>query len=407
MTDETPKRVRIRGIYTTALTQLCLEAGWDVVDASGPITRRFDAEFEAAAHDVTISTTDNRQGVGIAGTPEAVDVASELVESVGIDTLLWRDPTPENAIFDGRVTETLGSGAVLTLGEREAFLPFRAVDGRVDSGDTLRVQVKTAAAPWGSDRPLVGTDIEVAGGLLTLRPGSGEPTVDSRDDSAARELLGMVELLNIDAPDDWRLRWHHAATEASMDELQAAVERAAERVDALSTELGGEPEGGIDAAGDSPGLLAAPAAGAWAWFGRSSRFELDAIRRDVTPTMTGHHRIKAGSTEASAGVDFVEALCSLEDAGFPFETVADVFGPVEGDLVEIGHGKPAGHYISLGSGTVTDRDDESITLRRELSGGGSYDGLGVPREAGDTATTTPSERAGGGIRRSTATAKAR
>jgi len=104
--------------------------------------------------------------------------------------------------------------------------------------------------------------------------------------------------------------------------------------------------------------------------------------------MPGHHRIKAGSADASVGVDFVEALCSLDDSAFPFETVADVFGPNEGDSVEIGHGKPAGHYISLGAGTVTGRDDDSITVRRELSGGGTYDGLGVDREAGDTATTT-------------------
>jgi len=386
--SESAPRVRIRGIYTTALTQLCLNKDWPVVDASQPIRRRFDADFETAAPDVTISTTDDRQGVGIAGAPGAVDAASELVDAVGIDTLVWADPAPTGAIFDGRVTDTLGSGAVVDLGESEGFLPFRAVDGRVDEGDTVRVQVTEAAAPWSGDRALLGAEIEVAGGLVTLRPGSGEPTVDSRDESAARELLGMVELMDIAPPDGWRLRWQHAATEASMDELKAALERTADRADALSTELDGELAAGLEPAGDSPARLAAPAAGAWAWFGRESRFELDEIRRNVTTTMPGHHRIKAGSAEASAGVDFVEALCSPDDDAFPFETVADVFGPQEGESVEIGHGKPAGHYISLGSGTVTDRDAESITVRRELSGGGTYDGLGVDRERGDTATTT-------------------
>jgi len=389
MSDQTnPPRVRIRGIYTTALTALCLDDGWPVVDASGPIERRFDTEFETAPHDVTISTTDDRQGVGLAGSPAAVEAASELVGAVGLDTLVWSDEAPAGAIFDGRVTDTLGSGAVVDLGDAEGFLPFRAVDGRIDDGDMVRTQVTDSAPPWRSDRPLLDTDIELAGGLLTLRPGEGEPTVNSRDESAARELLGMVELLDIAAPDGWRLRWQHAATEASMDELKAALERTADRAAALSAELGGNPVGGIGSAGDSIARLAAPTAGAWAWFGRESRFELDERRREVTTTMVGHHRIKAGSADASAGVDFVEALCSPENGEFPFETVADVFGPNRGDSVEIGHGKPAGHYISLGSGRVTERDAESITLRRELSGGGSYDGLGIPRERGDTATTT-------------------
>jgi len=396
MSNEPTKTVRIRGIYTTALTQLCLTHDWQVVDASGPIDRRFDEEFETAAPAATVETTDDRQGIGIAGRQEAVDQLADLAASVGLDCLRWADPAPEGAIFDGRVTDTLGSGAVVDLDGSEGFLPFRSVDGRLDSGDTVRVQVTQSAPPWSDDRPLLGTELAVSGGLVSLRPGSGEPTVDSRDESAARELLGMVDLLGVEPPAGWRLRWHHAATEASMAELEAAVDRLKTTVAELSAQLGDEQSadglsGGIEAAdeSDSPRRVAAPAAGAWLWFGRESRFGLDELRREVTTTMPGHHRIKAGSAGASAGVDFVEALCSLDgDSELPFETVADVFGPNEGDSVAIGHGKPAGHYISLGSGTVTDRDQESITLRRELSGGGSYDGLGVPREAGDTATTT-------------------
>ncbi|WP_253736352.1 DUF402 domain-containing protein [Halohasta salina] len=387
-TSDSPHRVRIRGIYTTALTQRCLDAGWQVVQASGPIERRFDEAFGTDAHDVAIETTADRQGVGVHGAPAAVDAAAELVGDVGIDALRWADPAPVGAVFDGQVTDTTGRGAVVDLGDCEGYLPFRRVDGHVETGDSVRVQVEEAAAPWTDDRPLVDTTIEVAGGLVTLVPGDGEPTVDTRDESAARELVGMTDLLGVEAPDGWRIRWTHAATEASMDALEAALDRTADRAADLTASLGtGGLDGGLAAAGDAPDELAAPAAGAWIWFGRESRFGLDEIRRAVTTTMPGHHRIKAGSSDASAGVDFVEALCA-PDGAFPFETVADTFGPAEGDDVEIAHGKPAGHCISLGSGTVTDRDAESLTVRRSLSGGGTYDGLGVDREHGDTATTT-------------------
>ncbi|MFD1643213.1 DUF402 domain-containing protein [Halohasta litorea] len=399
-TDDTPTatnaaadthRARIRGIYTTALTQRCLTAGWQVVDASGPIERRFETSFETGPADVAIETTDDRQGVGLQGTPAAVDAATDLVGSVGIDTLGWADPAPEGAVFDGRVAETSGRGAVVDLGDCEGYLPFRGVDGHLDSGDSVRVQVQEAAPPWDDDRPLLSTTIEVSDGLVTLIPEAGEPTVDTRDEAAARELVGMTELLGVEAPDGWRIRWAHAATEAGMATLETVLDRTADRAAALTSKLDADDvSGGVDAAGDAPAELAAPAAGAWLWFGRESRFALDEIRRDVTTTMPGHHRIKAGSNGASAGVDFVEALCS-PSGEFPFETVADTFGPAVGDEVEIAHGKPAGHCISLGSGTVIERDSESLTLRRELSGGGTYDGLGVPRQAGDTATTTVRE----------------
>jgi Ribonuclease G/E len=110
--------------------------------------------------------------------------------------------------------------------------------------------------------------------------------------------------------------------------------------------------------------------------------------------MAGHHRIKAGSTEASAAVAFVEAVCDPDgvvESGFPFETVVRQFGPAENDGVRIVHGKPDGSRIMLGEGVVTDRDGSSITVRREMTSGGTYDALGVERRAGDIAITKLTE----------------
>ena len=112
--------------------------------------------------------------------------------------------------------------------------------------------------------------------------------------------------------------------------------------------------------------------------------------------MPGHHRVKAGSASASAAVDFAEALCDPDpnepDAAFPFTVVRESFGPAEGDALRIEHGKPDGRLITLGEGTVTEVDaDGGVTVEREMSPGGSYDGLGGRREAGDVAVTSLSE----------------
>jgi hypothetical protein len=108
--------IRIRGIYATALTEQFLSAGHDIVDASPPIQRRFDATFESGPVDVSVYTTENRQGVGVTGTDTAVTEASDQIQDVGRDALGWDDPTPPGAVFDGRVTNTLGGGAVVDLG---------------------------------------------------------------------------------------------------------------------------------------------------------------------------------------------------------------------------------------------------------------------------------------------------
>ena len=390
-------RIRIRGIYTTAVTRLLLDADIAVVQASEPIRQRFDADFADTAHDATVAMTDGRQGVGIYGGPDAVAAVGDCLSGVARDTFAWEDPTPPGAVFDARVTETLGSGAVVDLGPAEGFLPYDATDAYLEAGDAHRIQVQESAPPWGDRRAELGTEIRAERGFAALVRGREGVTVDTRDDAAGRELAGMTDLLGIDLPDGWGLVWSHTATRAGMDALETALEGAVDRADALDAAL---DEDGASAAADAereptPQRVTAPDAGWWVWFGRESRGALDDARRRVTPTMPGHHRTKAASEAASTGVDLAEALCGSAlgadgDApdDFPFGVVTRQFGPAEGDTVAIHHGKPDGRAFPLGRGEVTEWDaDGTVEVTRTISGSGSYDALGTARDAGDTAVT--------------------
>ncbi|WP_049986379.1 DUF402 domain-containing protein [Halobellus rufus] len=401
-TDSDAPSIRVRGIYTTAVTRALLDAGFEVVQASEPIRERFDADFGDGAHEATVATTEDRQGVGISGDPAAVEAVDAELGEIARDTFGWADSTPSGAVFDATVRDTLGSGAVCDLGDAEGFLPYSETDDYVETGDQVRVQVRESVPPWGDRRPRLGTEIRASGGLATLVRGRDGVTVDTRDGAAGRELAGMTDLLSVAVPDGWGIEWAHAATRADMSTLEAALERAADRAEDLAAALADDEgegiRGGTDASASTasePTAIAAPAAGRWLWFGRESRFALDETRRAVTATMPGHHRTKAGSGSASAGVDLAEALCGgdglgteSDDGDFPFAVVSRQFGPVEGDTVEITHGKPDGRAFSLGSGEVTEWDvDGTVSVTRTLSGGGTYDALGTRREAGDTALT--------------------
>ncbi|MFB6220208.1 MAG: DUF402 domain-containing protein [Halolamina sp.] len=375
---------RVRGIYATALTRTLLDAGYGVVQGSPAIRERFDADLPAENHDIAIETTPDRQGVGLAGDPDAVPELRERLTDTAIDTLSWADPAPAGAVFDGHVAETLGDGAVVGLGDAEGFLPFRRTDSPIEEGDTVRVQVTEAARPWGTDRPVLDTapGFSVTAGLATLTKGRSGVRVAGGDDAAGRELARMTDLLSTGPPEGWGLEWHRDAREAGMDTLETALERARERADELEAALDTDPE--------PVRTVAMPSAGAWVWFGRDSRFALDEVRREVTATMPGHHRVKASTDAASAGVDFAEALCGdrLADQAFPFGVVTQQFGPREGDRIRIDHGKPAGERIVLGRGDVVEYDtDGTVAVERQMTAGGSYDALGIPREKGDTALT--------------------
>jgi hypothetical protein len=370
MTDR--DSVRIRGIYTTALTELLREE-YDVVQASPPIRKRFDADFEAAPADVTLRTTDDRQGVGVSGEDDAVVDVSDRLADLALDVFVWADPAPQGAVFQGVVEETLGSGAVVDLGETEGWLPYDRTEGYVEEGDTYRVQVAIPKPPWDDDRPSLATDLRVPGGLVELRR-NGSP---DRGETAR-----MADLLPVDPAEGWTPKWSRTADDASLDAMADALEAANDRAEDVMSAVAD-----FDA-DDAPGRIVAPEAGRWVWFGRETRFALDEYRRDVETTMPGHHRVKAATDRASAAVDFAEALCD-PSGEFPFDVTTRQFGPQEGDSLAISHGKPDGRNITLGRGEVVDWDPEgSITLEREMSGGGTYDALGVERHAGDIARTT-------------------
>ena len=321
--------VRIRGIYTTALTEL-LRDEHDIVSASPPIRERFDEQFPAAVDDVTIRTTDDRLGVGLAGQRDAVSEIRGRLEAIARDTLAWDAVAPKGAIFAGEVSETLGSGAVVDLGSVDGesvsgFLPYNRVDGYVDEGDRYRVQIATPAPPWDDRRPSLATDLRIPGGLVELRRGGGGST---------RETVMSA----------------------------------------------------IADAGDDLGPIVAPRSGAWLWFGRESRFELDDHRRAVETTMTGHHRTKAAAEAASAAVDFVEALCD-PTGEFPFEAVTDTFGPVAGD-----RSRSSGRWRVAAPTTPSASSESRATSRRRRSsrgGGGTRPSTKAPmaNAAGPTSTS--------------------
>ncbi len=373
--------VRVRGIYATALTAR-LD---DVVQASGPIQARFDGDLGPAPAAARVETTSDRQGVGVHGDPDRVGAVADSLTDVGIDTLAWASDLPAGGIYAGEVTETLGSGAIVEVGPGEGFLPYSSTSRRVEDGDRLRVQVRDPAPPWADRRPVLDTEIRVERGLLALRRGGSSDSIGGP---------ALADVLPSDPPEGWGADWAPLADEADLDHLSDALANVNARAEAVDDAL----DGAAPPDEHAPGAYWTGDATRWLWFGRESRFVLDEIRRGVTETMPGHHRVKAGTDAASAAVDFVEAVCP--DAGddatdgdaFPFDAVTRQFGPTEGDAVAIGHGKPEGQRIELGTAEVVERDpDGGLTLRREMTPGGTYDGLGVQRRAGDVAVTEITE----------------
>lgn len=369
--------VRIRGIYATALTQLLSATEgneYEIVQPSEPIEARFESSFADAPATVSVDATDDRLGVGVDSTDEAGRRAvTNAITDSGIDALSWIDPASTEAVFDGRVSDTTANGVVVDLGEEKGYLPFANTNDPVESGDQLRVQVETAVPPWDDDRPVLRCEIAVSNGFARLIRG---------ETTSASNAIDVTELLSTEPREGWAVRWSDRTSEANFDALTGALDDLNERADRI--------EHALDDDVGSPQRRVTTQSTAWVWFGRETRFGLDEHRRSVATTMDGHHRIKAGTDAASAAVDFTEAVCEPTDS-FPFDVTTRQFGPCVGDRIALRHGKPDGRCFDLGPGEITDHTDETITIERQMSPGGTYDALGVERRAGDVAVTKLTE----------------
>ncbi len=306
--------------------------------------------------------TRDREGVLVTGLSQGVDGVLEVLGEIGTDTMRWNARASRGAVREEPVIETTASGAIIGCEAMEVFLPFERSDTYIAEGDTVTVQVQDPRPPWSDHRPVAGTKRVIFGGLAHLERADGKSRADISNEEDANALIRETEVLPTEIPSGWRIRWQPSAIGASIDEKTSAVSELREKVSKYDQAVPVSPE-----------------SSSWLWFGRQSREALDGLREPYVATIPGHHRIKASTDTAGTAVDFIEGL-EMIPSQFPIETVFDVFGPQVGDSYQIDHGKPEGNRFTLGVGTVIDIDGDTVTVRREMTAGGEYDGLAVPQE---------------------------
>lgn len=122
-----------------------------------------------------------------------------------------------------------------------------------------------------------------------------------------------------------------------------------------------------------------------------SKARLDEHRRALTPTVKMHHFYKACGGFISSSVDMAENLVlrgrPIEEVETLFRRTVEPYLPFEGSELGIEHVKLLGPALSLGKAVIDEYDEAQIKYSREIRSGGTYDGLGVEREAGDRAIT--------------------
>ncbi|HDJ25993.1 MAG TPA: DUF402 domain-containing protein [Candidatus Bathyarchaeota archaeon] len=367
------RKVRIRGIYATALTKLLLDKGFVVVQPSLVIAERFKMVPIEEEPDVVISDRQDKHGVVLIGRSEHVDEVLDAIRSELYDAIIRRAPFEIWAVYKGLVVDY--GRRVIDIGSARGFL---ASDEEIGP-DEEEVLVQIVRVDGG--RPVLSRFPSLRGDFATLRP--LEPGIEvSGKVLDARRAKELIELAAKILPEGMGLKWRSTSARVGDEELVRDVEELLATWEGILRRF-------EEASG--PVKLAPGKAIVDVEFPLRAKGRLDELRSSVCPTLEGHHAFKTCGGELATSVEMAEKLLFQ---GMPREQVRSLFTevlkqrmPIAGSRLGLLHVKLDGTLLKLGEAEVLRADEglRQMLLLRTIRGRGFYDGLGVRKEPGDLA----------------------
>lgn len=371
-------KARVRGIYSTALTKLLLDNGFQIAEPSHSITERFGVKQNNDFPDLRIKDREDRQGVQIKGKAEPVGNFASVLRSLLEDAVTRRSPATINGVYKGSIKKNTAEDGSVWVDIGVAAGKLANEEAKNVKGRQVVVQVKRNQISV--KQPDLTTKIKTIGKYAILTPKSKVGvSLKIRDLQRRNRLYKLGEKL---ISKDFGIIWRSRAAEQPQEVLQKAVSCLAEERNRV-LELAKNAK--------SPGSLQQGDALMDVEFPALSKERLDEIRSSVVPTLEGHHQNKAWGGNVSSATDMAEKLLQEENPRHEVMTflkqIVERKNPTVGATIEIKHVKLSGRVFSLGQALVEKLDEQSICFRRVMKASGVYDGLGVHKEVGDIAVT--------------------
>jgi len=369
-------KAKVRGIYTTALTKLLIENGFEIIDPSKPIRERFGLAENTGFPNLKIKDRFDRQGVRAIGDREAIDRFREIVHHSLEDAITRKWPVSLDGIYKGRITGETGGFLLVDIGDAVGKLPKYEASSHEDKVVLVQVERKRI----GSKTPLLSTKMKILGRYaILINTNKIGVSLKIRDVKKRFELYQLGKEL---APAGWGIIWRKEAEFQPHETLEEEVKELIEKAERIMEKF---------ESADVPSIIFEGLYCMDIEFPALSKRRLDEIRGEVAVTLNGHHYYKACGGKVSSALEMAEKLLekgkSLKEVEPLFKKTVEGEYPIEGSPIKIEHVKLSGKILSLGRGIIEEINENNICFRRIFHKPGVYDGLGTRKEPGDTAIT--------------------
>lgn len=376
-------RVKVRGIYTTALTKLLLENGFQIVQPSQAIKNRFCIPDCDEPPDIEIKDRCDLQGVKAIGAAEAIDKFQSIMHAAFEDAITRKWNISVDGIYKGSV-----------VGENENAVYVQIEKGVVGAlpkheapkGNRGEIIVQIQRKRMGRKTPVLSTQLKIVGNYAILAQKSNVGvSLKIRDINKRAELYALGKRLS---PQGWGIIWREPAAHKSKDVLENEISALIRKVKTLNEKISSVNASSLLVEGSYFMDVEFPSASKW---------KMDMLRASVTPTIHGHHFYKSCGGKVSVALELAEKLLekgqSLGEVEELFKRQAQPEFPEEGSVVDVEHVKLSGAVFHLGKAILEVINNGEIRYSRTVKTDGFYDGLGIAKEAGDKAVseTKPGE----------------
>ncbi|MGC8516419.1 MAG: ribonuclease E/G [Candidatus Acidifodinimicrobium sp.] len=335
-------KVKIRGIYSTAITKLLIDEGVEVTQANDAIKDLFKIQSEDRPT-VVIEDLETKAGVYVYGNDS--DKVINILKKTCRSSFFYEEDIGK--IYCGVIdsTDQRSKSIIVSLGgDEKGLLDMKNFWGYVKQGSKILVQSKGSY----DGKAMLSTQIRLFGDdLIIIKNGFTKMSRGIRSKEGKDKLYDIAKNLDLK---DWGILWTQSAEDKDESVLKAELEDLIKQEKEISKKF---------EEADKPGLLYSGVKKYFVLISKEDKYELDKIRGKAMPTITGHHSLKsAGYTILT---DFAEEILKDVDEKHITESINKTlsrYGPVDKKLYKIIVTRPNGTSYRI-EGISTDISGEN------------------------------------------------
>lgn len=368
-------KVRVRGIYSTAISKILYDRGLTLVDVSEVIAKRLGINsLRGEAADLTIKSDDSDpSNILVIGFPKAVRYVVNILTSMipYMITIM-----PNIGLYSTFKTRVIGKrdGECLVetpLGQAQVVDVDECVKGMELPVTSIKVPLRRG------ERPLFSSKLRVVGYYAIV--GRGSKLTFSNHIRNKNRISELVTLSSSYVRKGYSIHWRSNVDEADLNEVLKELNNLIELLNGVERSVASSKTLEIVYEGEALALLIPTSA---------SKAYLDSVRASIAPTTPYHHQLKGVSGGLSDVVDLLDIISAGVDRNSLSKSIKEwLISKLPEYEVSFRHSKLDGTVVNLGNGrvrtTYLDGDDVCVEVERDVRSKGVYDGIGAHKELGD------------------------